>query len=120
MILVDAAGLAGLVMLARRWNSPLGPWLWVLALPLLGPVAWTRLDIVPAVATIWVIVASTTSRWGVAGGLLTFGALTKVYPAFLLPAAWRVTSRPRALMLGGLAVLGLMILPFAKSLGSMI
>lgn len=84
MFLVDAVGLFGLMILARRWGSRLGPWLWVLALPLLGPLSWARLDIVPAVATIWVIVAADTTRWAAVGGLIAFGALTKVYPVFLL------------------------------------
>ncbi len=120
MVLIDSVGLLGLVVLARRWGSPLGPWVWVLALPLLGPLSWVRLDIVPAVATIWAIVAAATSRWAQAGSLLAFGALTKVYPAFLFPAAWRITSRARALLLGAALVLALLILPFARSLDQMV
>src|SRR5688572_23170696 len=82
MMLVDALGLFGLMILARRWGSPLGPWLWVLALPLLGPLSWVRLDIVPAVATIWAIVAADAGRWATVGGVLAFGTLAKIYPAF--------------------------------------
>jgi hypothetical protein len=120
MVLVDAVGLAGLIVLARRWGSRRGPWLWLLGLPLLGPVAWTRLDMIPAVATIWVIVAAAASRWGTTGGLLAFGALTKVYPVFLFPAAWLLSPRRRALLLGSLVVLVVIVLPFVPSLDDMV
>ncbi len=115
MMLVDAVGLFGLMILARRWGSRLGPWLWVLALPLLGPLSWVRLDIVPAVATIWAMVAADAGRWATVGGVLAFGTLTKIYPAFLFPATWFCSSRRRALTVGFVLVSTIMILPFASS-----
>jgi hypothetical protein len=120
MVLVDGLGLLGLVLLARRWSSSLGPWLWVLGLPLLGPLSWVRLDIVPAVATIWAIVAAATSRWAATASLLSFGALTKVYPAFLLPAAWKIAYRRRAFLLGVVGILFLATLPLIRSVDDML
>jgi len=119
MVLIDALGLFGLVVLARRWGSGLGPWLWVLALPVLGPLSWVRLDMVPAVATIWAIVAATSSRWASMGALLAFGAMTKVYAAFLVPAAWVISRRRRAVVVGAVTVLILCVIPFVRSLDEM-
>jgi hypothetical protein len=119
MVFMDALGLVGLVLLARRWGSPVGPWLWVLTVPLLGPVSWVRLDMAAAVTTIWVIAAASTCRWGGAGGLLALGGMMKVYPAFLLPAAWRIAPRRRAFILGAVLVTASLMLPFAGALHAM-
>jgi hypothetical protein len=112
MVLIDAVGLLGLVILARRWGSELGPWLWVLGLPILGPVSWARLDIIPAVATIWVFVAADSTRWGLAGGLAALAALTKVYQLFLMPAMWLLSAQRRRLVIGFLIVAAATVLPF--------
>jgi hypothetical protein len=87
MIAVDGLGLTGLRRLGRRWGSDLGAWLWVVALPLLGPIVLLRLDLVPAVATIWCLERAAAGRWTAAGAFLGFGCLAKLYPLFLLPAA---------------------------------
>jgi len=95
MALVDALGLVGVVVLARRWGSMVGPWLWVILFALLGPLVYVRLDLIPAVATVWALERASAGRWPGAGGWLGFGAIAKVYPAFLLPLAWSA-SPPRA------------------------
>lgn len=84
MLAVDALGLAALWGLGRRWGSHHGAWLWVLGLPLLGPIAYLRLDLVPAVLTIAAVAAAAACRWGLAGGWLGAGALVKLYPGLLV------------------------------------
>jgi hypothetical protein len=111
MGMVDAVGLIGLWRLARRWGSPIGAWVWVVGLPLLGPVALLRLDVVPAVATIWCLERAAAGKWTAAGAFLGFGALAKLYPAFLLPAAIIIAPQRRRLAGGAVAVVLLGIAP---------
>ncbi|HEX2043674.1 MAG TPA: glycosyltransferase 87 family protein [Acidimicrobiales bacterium] len=117
MVLVDAAGLLGLLVMARRAGSWWGPWAWTLLVPLLGPVAYLRLDLVPAVATIWALERAQAGGWWGVGGLMGFGTLAKVYPALLLPVAvasrggWRWRPLVAA---AGVVVVG--VLPFTGSL----
>jgi len=101
MALVDALGLIGVIVLARRWGSMVGPWLWVILFALMGPLIYFRLDLIPAVATVWALERASAGRWSGAGGWLGFGAIAKVYPGFLLPLAWLASppkARPRLLM----------------------
>jgi len=86
MLLIDVAGMVGLVIMARRWGSSLGPALWVLAVAALGPIAYLRLDLVPAVATIWAFERGSTDDWMGAGGWLGVGAIAKLYPLLFVPA----------------------------------
>ncbi|MGH2554952.1 MAG: glycosyltransferase 87 family protein, partial [Actinomycetota bacterium] len=104
MVLVDAAGLVGLLLLARRWGSELGPWLWVALIPLLGPITYLRLDLAPAVATVWAIERGSVRRWGWTGALLMFAAIAKIYALLLLPAALWVASDRRRFLLGAAAM----------------
>jgi hypothetical protein len=120
MVLVDAAGLVGLLRLRQRWGGLLGPWLWVLGVPLLGPISWTRLDMIPAVATIWGLERAAASRWGMAGASLAFGALAKVYPGFLLPAVWLIAPRRGRVAIGVAATVTLCVLPFVASLQELV
>ncbi len=118
LVAVDAVGLVGLLRLARRWGSPAGAWLWVVSLPLLGPVAYLRLDLVPAVVTVWALDAAAAGRWLRHGAWLGLGALAKVYPVFLLPAAAAI-SRRRAVVAGALLAGALGLLPFAGVAGGL-
>jgi hypothetical protein len=120
MVLVDAAGLVGLMVIGRRAGSWWGPWAWTLLVPLLGPVAYLRLDLVPAVATIWALERAHAGGWWGVGGFLGFGALAKVYPGLLLPAAvvsrggWR--WRP---LVAAAAVVVVGVLPYAGSVNGL-
>jgi hypothetical protein len=119
MVVVDTLGLIGLWRLSKRWGSMVGPWLWVFALPLLGPVAYLRLDLVPAVATIWCLERAAAATWGSAGAFLGYGILAKVYPAFFIPATIAISPSRRRLTFGALAIIAVGLIPFAASLGSM-
>jgi hypothetical protein len=119
MTVVDGLGLLGLQRLGRRWGSDLGAWLWVVALPLLGPIVLLRLDLVPAVATIWCLERAAAGRWTAGGMFLGFGCLAKVYPVFLLPAAIVIAPQRRRFIQGALAVGLLGIAPLVGSIRAM-
>lgn len=93
MMLVDIAGLIAIVVLASRWGSLLGPWMWVGLIALMGPLVYVRFDLVPAVATAWAVVGASSARWGASGGWLGYGAMTKIYPGFLLPLTLVASTR---------------------------
>jgi hypothetical protein len=113
MLLVDAAGMIGLLLIARRWGSLLGPGLWVGLIPLIGPVTYLRLDLVPAVATIWAVERISKASWRGAGAWLGFGAVAKLYPLVLLPPIFVFSSRRKRLAGGALVAVILALLPFA-------
>jgi hypothetical protein len=111
MIGVDLVGLFGLLLLARRWGSLLGPWLWVAAVPLLGPIAYNRLDLVPAVATILAIERLSARSWFGGGGWLGYGVVAKVYPALFLPLLL-AAARRKQIGTGALVIAGLFLVPY--------
>lgn len=128
MVAVDAAGLAGALRLdglahgchpigradgrpgrADR-GAPAGGgnagWWWVALLALLGPLVYTRYDLIPAVAAVWALAV----RHGAASGAwLAVGALAKLWPGLLVPAFLAAARRPWQVVAGGLAA-GLLIL----------
>jgi hypothetical protein len=118
MVMVDLAGFAGLYLLARRWGSMQGPWLWALAIPLLGPISYTRLDLVPAVLVIWAFEFATRKEWGVTGGLMGFAALAKIYPALIIPSALVMATRKKRFLAGIVVAVGLPLLPLLGSIDS--
>jgi hypothetical protein len=99
-VAADAAGLAGLVALSRRGGSLLGAWLWVAGVPLLGPISFGRLDIVPAVTTILLLERASRHRWFGTGGWLAYGVLAKLYPLVLAPSLFAVAAHRKALVAG--------------------
>jgi hypothetical protein len=117
MVVVDGLGLMGLWRLGKTWGSMLGPWLWVVGLPLLGPIALLRLDLVPAVATIWCLERAAANKWTSSGALLGFGILAKVYPVFLLPSMIVITPLRRKVTLGVIAIVVLGLIPFGGFIG---
>ncbi len=115
MALLDVAGFAAVILLSRRWGSALGPWMWVVAIVLLGPIVYLRLDLIPAVATVWAIQRASVGHWGGAGGWLGFGAIAKIYPAFLLLPAFEVAPRYKRLFGGAALIAALFLLPIVAS-----
>ncbi|MFF1510000.1 glycosyltransferase 87 family protein [Streptomyces sp. NPDC058326] len=93
--LCDAVVFGLLVRTGRRpGRSMRGAWLWLAAVPLLGPTAYARYDImVTAVAVAALLAAARSPR--ILGALAGFGAVLKVWPALLLagtlkgPMTWR-------------------------------
>jgi len=111
MAVLDIAGFAGVMMLARRWGSSLGAWTWIAGGLLLGPIIYLRLDLIPAVTTVWALQRASAARWGQAGGWLGFGALAKVYPGFLILLALPAAPTPRRFLAGAGVAAALLLLP---------
>ncbi len=117
LLLVDVVGFIGLVRLARRWGSTTGPWLWVALVPALGPLVFLRLDLLPAVATIWVLERAAAGGWFSSGAALSFGALTKIYPALFFPVTlWAVPPKRRLLFCLGALWVVIPLIGFGDSL----
>ncbi len=116
MSAIDLFALVGLLRLSRRWGSLAGPLFWTAFVPLLGPIAYLRFDLVPAATTVWFLVALAARRPLLAGAWLGLGTAAKLYPALLLPAALVVVPRRRGLALGAAATVALSLAPFVLRL----
>ncbi|WP_241775892.1 glycosyltransferase 87 family protein [Streptomyces exfoliatus] len=93
--LCDAFVFGLLVHTGRRAGRTLnGAWIWIAGVPLLGPTAYARYDVmVTAVAVAGLLAAGRSPR--VLGALAAFGAVLKVWPALILAgtAKGRATFR---------------------------
>lgn len=116
MVAVDAAGLAAVLRLGRRWGSVAGAWWWVGLFALLGPLVYTRYDLIPAVAAVWSLERAAAGRPFGQGGWLAAGALAKLWPGLLVPVALAWTRRPWRLIGGGALVTAVVLAPFARAL----
>jgi hypothetical protein len=121
MVLFDAIGLYGLVRIARRTGSWWGAAAWFVLIPALGPVSYTRLDLVVAVAFVWTMERALAGRWGHVGLLIAFGTAVKLVPVLLLPLLFFVAPRDRRRLLVGTFAAGvaLAVLPFINVLPDM-
>ncbi|MEU6355171.1 glycosyltransferase family 87 protein [Streptomyces sp. NPDC047072] len=108
-VLAFAADLAVMLLLLYAGLRPdrrlRGAWVWVVGVPLLGPTVYSRYDVmVTAVAVAGLLAAGRHPR--VAGALVAFGAMLKVWPALLLVGIRRrsvwVSAAVTALVLAGL------------------
>jgi Glycosyltransferase family 87 len=118
MLIVDAIGLWGLARLARRTGSWWGVAAWLVLVPALGPVSYTRLDLAVAVALVWAIERAHARRWGWAGACIGVGAALKLVPILLLPLLVLVAPRykRRQVVLGASSVVGACLVPFVTVL----
>jgi hypothetical protein len=102
-LLVLAADLAVTAMLARHGPASAGAWYWVCGVPLIGPVALTRFDLVPVALSVAALCLA-AGRPITRGGLIGAGAAIKIWPLALLagtpPGQWRRTAVPAAAAAG--------------------
>ncbi|MGH2712044.1 MAG: glycosyltransferase 87 family protein [Actinomycetota bacterium] len=117
MAVIDLAGLVACLRIAKRWAAPRAAWLWIVLVGLMGPLAYARFDLVPAVMTAWAIEAMVRERWGRAAGWIAAGGVAKIYPFLLLPLLLVSTPRRRRVVLASVAVLLVGLLPFITVLG---
>jgi hypothetical protein len=82
---------------------------------LLGPIAYLRLDLVPAVATIWALERAAAGAWLTSGAWIGFGTVVKLYPVLLLPVVW-LRSRRASIVVGAAVVAIAGLAPLAGSL----
>ncbi|MER6524432.1 glycosyltransferase 87 family protein [Streptomyces sp. NPDC001508] len=91
-LLADLVVLALLGYAGRRpGKSPRGAWVWAAGLPLLGPTAYARYDVMVTAVAVAALFAG-ARRPRVMGALAGFGAMVKVWPALLLVGAVRLRA----------------------------
>ncbi|MGW7367235.1 glycosyltransferase 87 family protein [Streptomyces sp. NPDC054841] len=101
LALVCDAVVSGLLLYAGRrpGKSPKGIWVWVAGVPLLGPTAYARYDLMVTAVAVAALLAA-ARRPGLAGALAGFGALLKVWPVLLLAGMRRGRSWAAAAVTG--------------------
>jgi hypothetical protein len=104
-VALDAAAFAGLLVMAARRGSLGGAWLWVVGVPLLGPIVYLRFDLLPAVLTVWALERVTAGAWGGSGAWLGLGFLAKIYPGFLALPVLAASRRLRVAVWAGIVAL---------------
>ncbi|MEZ0066632.1 hypothetical protein ABIA32_002644 [Streptacidiphilus sp. MAP12-20] len=82
----DAAAMLLLLRARRNGGGVAGAQLWIVAVPLLGPVVYCRFDLVVTLVAMAALLAL-TERPRLAGTLANLGALLKVWPVLLLVGA---------------------------------
>ena len=92
---------------SRRGGSSAGSWYWVCGVPVLGPLAVDRLDMIPVMLS--VVALRAAGRGAVRGGLLAVAAAVKAWPVTLLagtaPGQWRRVLPALAAVLAALVFL---------------
>lgn len=109
MAVADLCVLRVVMATAHRSGSWAGAWTWATAPSLLGPVLWTRFDLLPALLA---VTAFTRSTGGRRGSWLAAGAAVKLWPVILLPALLRDHRRARVAKAFTLALPVLVAVPW--------
>lgn len=109
----DALGLLAMYRLARRRNSWWGVSAWLLMFPLLGPVAYLRLDMAVAASLAWALERFEAQRWSAAGLLLGIGGAIKIAPLLLLPPLAMAAPRRWRPIAAAAAGAMVFVIPFA-------
>ena len=99
MVVIDAAFVSGLWRVGRG----AGVRLWLVLVPLLGPLTFTRFDLVSAVLAGFALLALAAQWAGTSGVLAAAGAAVKLWPAGLLPALLVRRYRPLRVLAGFVA-----------------
>lgn len=89
---IDAAVTLLLHRLSLARGSATGLWIWLLLVPVLGPVIVTRFDVVPA-ALVATALAVAGGAPVAAAALLTFGVTVKVWPVLILVLLLATTAK---------------------------
>ncbi|GGW67247.1 membrane protein [Streptomyces lucensis JCM 4490] len=112
--LADLAVLASLLYAGgRAGRSRGGAWVWVAGVPLLGPTAYARYDVMVTAVAVAALLAG-ARRPRLMGALTAFGALLKVWPALLLAGAVRREAwRAAAVTAAGVVALFAVTMPGA-------
>lgn len=93
----------------RRGRSSHGAWIWIAGVPLLGPTAYARYDLMVTAVAVTALLAG-LSRPRVLGALAGFGAMLKVWPALLLAGTPRGRATFRSWSTAAGAAAGLLLL----------
>ncbi|MFF3321908.1 glycosyltransferase 87 family protein [Streptomyces sp. NPDC002889] len=113
-LLCDLLVLGMLRHAERGGGGHRGTWMWIVGLPLLGPTAYARFDVMVTAVAVAALLAGSTAgavhRPRILGALAGFGALLKVWPLLLLVGTPRGRATRRswgaaAATAGGLALL---------------
>lgn len=103
----DLAVTVILAAAARRGGSRAGAWYWVCVVPVLGPLAVDRLDMIPVMLSVAALCAA--GRGGARGGLLAAAVAVKAWPVTLLagtaPGQWRRVLAALAALLTAVVIL---------------
>lgn len=118
-VVFDALGLAAMWRLARRRRQWWGVVAWIVLLPLLGPITYSRIDTAVAATLAWAFERIDAGRWARSGAWLGLGAAVKITPALVIPSV--VLGAPRRWRpLAAAAGVGvLFVVPFAGALPEM-
>ncbi|WP_405781432.1 glycosyltransferase 87 family protein [Streptomyces sp. NBC_00859] len=117
-LVADALVLVLLLRTALRpGRRPAGVWVWVAGVPLLGPTAYARYDLMVTAVAVAALLAG-AARPRTMGALAALGALMKVWPALLLAGvprgrATRVSWTAFAATAAGLLLLAGVTMPGA-------
>ena len=120
MAAIDIAAFIGLYVISKRWGSRWGMALWLIALPALGPIVYLRLDLVPAVATIWAFERASARDWMGGGAWMGVGAIAKLYPLLFLPAGAILAGQRRRFIIAAVAAFVAPLLPLIPSFQEMV
>ncbi|MDH6227345.1 hypothetical protein M2169_004315 [Streptomyces sp. MJP52] len=104
--LVDLLVFALLLRAGRDGGrSSHGAWLWTAGVPLLGPTVYSRYDLMVTAVAVGALLAL-ERRPRLAGALIGFGAMLKVWPALLLAGAVRRATWAGAAVTAGVVAAG--------------
>ncbi|GGT64218.1 glycosyltransferase 87 family protein [Streptomyces lateritius] len=93
----------------RPGRSSRGAWIWIAGVPLLGPTAYARYDLMVTAVAVAALLAG-LSRPRVLGALAGFGAMLKVWPVLLLVGTPRGRATFRSWSAAASASAGLLLL----------